>query len=188
MPGEEPVRVHHDAVEEAVGILSFLGDEGEPLFEFRFPLPGGGTEREFPSLVGGQFLIGGVVQAQFPAGLRVFGRAAGVRQVPGRVRLQGADRFDRIQQEGLQALLFQPVGGEAPEPAVHEQGHLQAPVQGVGDLVQFAVQHPEQLHQALVERHARFLRAVGEREFHRGPREGDFLVCQHLILLLRSGS
>ena len=110
MPGEEPVRVHHDAVEEAVGILSFLGDEGETLFEFRFPLPGGGTEREFPSFVGGQFLIGGVVQAQFPAGERVFRGAGGVRQVASRVRLQGADRVDGIEEERFQAFLFQPVG------------------------------------------------------------------------------
>ena len=187
MPGEQPVRVHDDAVEETVGILAFLGEDGETLFEFRFPVPDRGAQGQFPPFVGGKLFVGRIVQAQFPAGPGVFCGPGRVRQVAGRILLQGADGVDGIQQELLQAFLLQPVGGEAPEPAVHEQGHLQAAVQGMRDLVQLAVQHPEQFHQALVERYARFLRSVREREFHRGPREGDFLVCQHLILLLPSG-
>ena len=33
MPGEQSVRVHDDTVEKAVGILAFLGEEGEAFFE-----------------------------------------------------------------------------------------------------------------------------------------------------------
>ena len=188
MAGEEPVGVHDHAVEEAVGILAFLRDQRETLFQFRLPVPQGGADGHFPTPLGRESFIGGIVKVQFLSGQGVLDGTGRIRQVAGRVRLQRPDRVDGSEEEGLQPLLFQPVGGETAEPAVHEQRNLQAPVQGVGDLVQLSVQHPEQFHQALVQGDAHFLRPVLEGELHRCPCKGDFLVCQHLTLLLRSDS
>ena len=161
MAGPQALGIQHQRVEYAVGIFAFLGDELPALLQLLAPGPGHGTERHLPALGGGEAVIGRVVEIQLTSGDGIGRKPLGGGEVPQRIGLQHLDGGNGLAHKGFQPFPVQAVAGEGAEPAVYEEGQLQAAVQGVGYLVHLAVQDADQVQEAFVQGDAHLAGPLG---------------------------
>ena len=190
MAAPQSLGIYEERVEDAVRVFGFFGDQG-PAFSVPFPEETR-IERETQPQFGRHAPVVIVIQIQFGSRDGIFRRPFRVRKGPVRVRGEHAGEGDCLLKESIQACLFQPVGGERTETAVHHHADTQETVQVVLDLVDLPVECADQIHDALVCGHAHFLRALRERFLHALQCQVPFFAGQdsvnHVTLLPRSVS
>ena len=186
----QALRIDQEVVADAVGIFGFLGDQG-PFLAVALA-EDAGVQGQAPAQLGRHALIGLVVQFQLVTRDGVLGRPFRVRKVPAFVRGKHARDGDRPFQEGVQARLVETVGGESAVPPVHEETDAQGTVQAAGYLIDFPVEGPDEVHDALAGADADLADALGERHLHafqgQFPFFGGKESFTHVIRLPRSVS
>ena len=183
VPGIEALTVYSKGVKDAVRVFAFLCDGTAR--------PVTGRESHFPALFGGEGVVGGVVEAQLPAGAGILGHALRCGQVAAAILLQHFYRVGSLPDEFLQPFLLQLVGGKSAISALYKQLELQAAVQRMGGFVHLSVQEADQVHQAFGQGDAHLLRTglPGKRQavlcqvYLRLCEGGSYLVDTHIILL-----